>query len=167
LGLYGDSLLRKFGPEPPDEWAAAWTQVNEHQLARGMRRLLFSGKGHAPTLPEFMKLCRSIGNDEFDDGSSSAPALPNPSNWTGDAWDIEANHHFLAYVMRRVLAKQSISQRELPAFLTMKAAWARDCREYIDEATGEIGKPSIAEQKLWWADVMNTAEQINAREVAA
>jgi hypothetical protein len=177
LGLYGDSLLRKFGPEPPDEWTAALTQVNEHQLARGMRRLLFSGKPHAPSLPEFMRLCRNVGNDEFEEGESPV-ALPNPQG-QGDKWDGAAGIHLLGYITRR--SKEGIhyccedtrmgrrpahhpsrETEELTAPLVrMKDAWARDCREKCD-ADGVIVEPSIETQKAWWNECMRLAEGLVA-----
>lgn len=165
-GMFGaDAVARKYGDGIPPEWHAMLTKLNEHQVSRGVRMLAYSGKAHVPSLPEFVKLCRDAEHDrEFSD----RPALPNPGDgWKGDAWDECANRHFLAYVLRRLRDKRPIQPRELPAFMTMKKAWARDCREYCDLQTGEVRNPSVEEQKAWWADVMNTAEEINAREVAA
>jgi hypothetical protein len=164
-GMFGaDAVARKYGNEIPPEWHAMLAKLNEHQVARGVRMLAYSGKPHVPSLPEFVKLCRDA---EHDREGSDRLSLPPRNNYPGDGWDVEANNHFFAYVLRRLRDRKPIQPQELPAFLKMKAAWARDCREFVDEATGEVGRPPIAEQQSWWADVMSTAEEINAREAKA
>jgi hypothetical protein len=86
LGCFGDALLRKFGAQPPQEWVGAIGALNQRQIERGMRRLLFGWKGGPPSLPDFMRLCRTIGGDEFDDGESKLPALTHEDSFRGDEW---------------------------------------------------------------------------------
>jgi hypothetical protein len=195
VGMFGaDSVLRKFGDEPPLEWVVMIQKLRDFEVDRGLRRLVYGGKPHVPTLPEFVKLCRTIGvAEDVDDGPKPA-ALPNPEAWKGDHWDVEANHHLRAHLMRRMQAKPRCygrpasylamqgSTRETspnadasPEFIRAvhilrdyKKAWARDMREgNVDPSTGEVTPPSLADQKAAWEDCMQRAEAAIAQQVAA
>lgn len=102
VGCFGDALLRKFGPEPPQEWIAGLSALTAAQHERGLRRLVFGWKGGPPSLPDFMRLCRSIGTDEFDEGQPTLPLLAGPDNWTGDAWNAAANRYLLGHIAKRM-----------------------------------------------------------------
>ena len=96
LGCFGDSLIRKFDETPPPEWVAGIGSLNDYQLAKGMRRLVLSGKAHPPTLPEFLKLCRTIGQTDDD-----APALPPHPALEGPQlgpWEMLGNRRLLKYI---------------------------------------------------------------------
>jgi hypothetical protein len=76
-----DSLERKFGATPPDDWRKMIDRLQEHELSRGLRRLAGSGRGHVPTLPEFLRMCREVGGDYADDAPK---ALPSPQSMRGE-----------------------------------------------------------------------------------
>lgn len=76
-----DSLARKFGETPPDDWRKMIDRLNEHELSRGLRRLVGSGRGHVPTLPEFLRMAREVGGDYADDAPK---ALPSPQSMRGE-----------------------------------------------------------------------------------
>lgn len=164
MGFFGDSLLRKFDAEPPDEWVAAINALSDFQLERGLKRLLFSWKGAPPNLPDFMRLCRAIG-DEFDDGPKPK-ALAAPDTWKGDHWDITANIKFWKYITHRLTESYrpwGAAWTEEHAACTRiavayKNAWAQDMREYADEETGEVGKPPQEYGDRMFADCMRRAE---------
>lgn len=173
LGCFGDSLLRKFGEEPPEEWCAVIRDLSDFQLARGMRRLVASGRTAAPSLPEFRSFCTRMGHDE--DAAERPPALGAPDTFAGDAWDIRANRLLLAHITKRLSVAprcygpikpfnfrlQSDGRYENPAspeqaaatavLVAYKCAWARDMREWEGSPTGE-------EQRLAWEDCMSRAE---------
>jgi hypothetical protein len=174
-GMFGaDAVARKYGAEIPPEWHAMLSRLNEHQVARGVRMLAYSGKGHVPSLPEFVKLCRDA---EHDREVNDRPALPAPDAVAGDLWDSAANQHLLGYVTRQskagvhycsdqmrlgniAAAQPDQETRELTAPLVKwKHEWANDCREFVDPTTGEIGKPPIETQKQWWGEYMLRAEK--------
>lgn len=167
--------------------------LSEFQLARGMRRLLFSGKTSPPSLPDFLKLCRSLGGDgEVDEGPQPL-GLPNPDSWTGDRWDILSNEHFLGHITRRLAANSRCygpvkphefrldkSNRPVsPAspqqdtavriLLRYKAAWAADMREGkdIDTATGELISYTPDEQREAWKAIMDEGENAVALALGA
>ena len=77
----GDSLARKFGEAPPEDWARLLGRLSEHELSRGLRRLAGSGRAHVPTLPEFLRMCREVGGDYADDAQK---ALPSPASMRGE-----------------------------------------------------------------------------------
>lgn len=112
-----------------------------------------------------------------------APApesTPKEPEWQGDDWDIAANNHLLAHIlrqrqmgvhyadpetaaMRRRANQPTEESRELTApLVAYKKAWAQDCREYredMDPKTGEYLPPPVEVQKRWWNDCMRRAEE--------
>lgn len=174
LGCFGDSLLRKFGDEPPQEWVSVIADLRDYQLERGMRRLLGQGKPHPPSLPEFRRICLEASNDREDSG----PALPAPDNFSGDTWAVLANQHLLGFITRKLKSNPaalgsvkpyafsgdcfSAEQARATAILVAyKNAWARDMREF-----GSL--PTPQQQKSYWDDCMRRAMgEINPLERAA
>lgn len=178
MGCFGDALLRKFGAEPPEEWKGAIGMLSAEEIRRGMRRIVFGWKGGPPNLPDFVRLCRTIGDDAPDEGPKPV-ALPNPNAWNGDKWGEVANTHLLAHIAHQAKAgvhyaagrdrtaghlgngwKPTRETAEMTAMLVAyKNAWARDMREWaVDRETGEVVIPSAAEQKRAWDDCMSRAE---------
>lgn len=142
-----------------------------------MRRLAFAGLNHVPNLSEFVKFARTVGDEDFDTPREPVKALPNPDRWTGDVWDEAANHHLLAYIVRRQRAwflycdpetaaarrpawQPTQEARDLMApILAYKHAWARDMREAaVDHKTGEDVGADPKWQRECWADCMQRAE---------
>lgn len=189
LGLYGDSLLRKFGDEPPQEWVAGLTQVSDYQLSRGMRRLLFGGKAHAPSLPEFVKLCRSIGHsDDIPDEVPQAhlPALTRHEP-EADRWVIAGNRRLLRHIFTAlsgdpkcfgkpasVAAMQDPSRIDDktvdagPAFVhnvktlvAFKNRWV----EVMQETATAEGVP-VNDQMMFWKECIRDAESQFRKESA-
>lgn len=182
LGCFGDPLLRRFGAEPPPEWNAALGTLNAIQLDRGMRRVVFGWKGGPPSLPDFMRLCRNIGNDEFDDGREPArPQLTGPDSFTGDSWDTAANRYLLGYITKNiprnpqvygdpatydVLARcKSGNGDASPEFIARvsrlvaaKNEWAFDMRDIA--VRGEV---PVEMQKQCWREYMERAETKNSQ----
>jgi hypothetical protein len=155
-GLFGgDAVRRKFGDTPPPEWVGVVAQLTDYQLDRGMRRLLASGKGQVPSLPEFRRLCMLIADDELD--PPDLPALAAPA-WNGDDWDIRANKNLLSFIVhmlaaepRKLGAPNSPEQASATKVLvSYKNAWAQDMREWE-------GTPIHAKQVEAWDGCMARA----------
>jgi hypothetical protein len=182
-GMFGaDALERKFGKTPPPEWQAMLTRLKDYEIDRGVRRLAYSGKPGVPSLPEFTRLCRMLADDSVDEGPQRI-ALPSPDTFRGDVWDTAANTRLLKHITTALAAKSDIfgpvpvmqheyrdgkkvglksvpspQQVETTAILlAYKKAWCRDMREYVDLETGEIGRPSLAEQNRTWDGTMARA----------
>lgn len=184
VGMFGgDAVERKYGKLPPAEWKAMVSRLKEFEIDRGIRRLAYSGKPHVPSLPEFTKLCRMVADDEVDEGPQRI-ALPNPDAFTGDEWDIESNQRLLKHITT-LLAKKANAMGEVPkiqreyvkgkfvalksvpsaqqiettaVLVAYKKAWAQDMREWgVDEATGEVLKPTTAERETTWNSCMQRA----------
>lgn len=143
-----DALERKFGLQPPEEWIETVEELNDAQLANGLRELMKSGKTHVPALPEFIKHCRDarefstprdrqlLGSDQFD------------------AWGMAANRHFLAIMMRRVVRKLGgYNEQQTRLLLSAKNQWAQDMRE-----TDQLDGVDIETQKGVWAYHIRMAE---------
>ena len=168
LGYFGDSLLRKFDATPPPEWVEAVEDLNDFQIRRGFRRLTFGWKGGVPNLPDFVRLCRAIGDDAPDEGPAQLVRLPPPPTVQCDGWDISANNRFLKYVSHRLTeaprawgpagsTRQAESTRIAVRY---KNAWAQDMREdhVMDQSTGEVMPPATEEQARTFAECMRRAE---------
>lgn len=169
LGLFGDTLIRKFDAEPPEEWVSAIGMLNDGQIERGLRRMVFGWKGGVPNLPDFVRLCRAIGDDAPDDGQQKLVALPAPgTDQKFDGWDISANNRFWKYVTKRLTDSPhawgtSGSTRQADATrvaVGYKNAWAQDMRESdkLDTLTGEVVRLSEDQQSSTWNECMRRAE---------
>lgn len=154
VGLFGgESVSRKFGDEPPAEWVGVLAQLNDYQLERGMRRLLASGKAHVPSLPEFRRLCVEVSNDDLDIPSPAVPRLEGPSSWKGDDWDMTANRHLLAHILRAAQERRYYNPEQTAVLVAYKKAWAQDMREEV--VNGEV---PVTRQRETWAQCMQRAE---------
>lgn len=175
-GMFGaESVERKYGKTIPPEWKAMLGRLKEFEIDRGIRRLAYSGKAHVPALPEFVKLCRTIGDSTIDEGPQNVPALPAPAN-DPDKWAIAANGHLLKYITTKVSAEplrygQPASYvgmktmttpnadaspefvRAVGILVRFKNLWADQMRL---DATDD-GVPSEEQQELW-VECMKRAE---------
>lgn len=169
LGLFGDALLRKFGAEPPQEWETGVGYLTDAQIERGFRRFVFGWKGGPPSLPDFVRMCRAIGDDSMEEGPrSNLIALPPADDGKFDGWAITSNNRFFRYVAHRLTehprawgapgsGQQADASRIAVAY---KNAWAQDMREgdAVDTGSGEVMRLSREVQDSAWVDAMKRAE---------
>lgn len=94
--MYGSRLTRDYGVSVPDVWRSAISSLRDHEIQRGLRRLAGSGGGSAPTLPQFMKACRQIGEEEGP--SPQANSLPPPNF---DRFHAFGNRCLLTFLRRK------------------------------------------------------------------
>jgi hypothetical protein len=157
------------------------SRLKKLEIDRGVRRLAYSGAKGVPTLPDFTRLCRTIGNDEFDEGERPK-SLPNPDTWQGDDWDVVANRHLLAYVTDRVKADPQCFGRPatvqamrvdksrnadassdfvgcVDRLVRAKNLWAADMR---DLAAGS-GVPLETQKSVWAAYIADAEREIEQR----
>lgn len=183
VGMFGgDAVERKYGKLPPAEWKAMLSRLKDFEIDRGVRRLAFSGKQHVPTLPEFTKLCRMVADDDIDEGPQRL-ALPAPTTWQGDAWDIESNQRLWKFLtvtltarsnaLGKVLPCERVLHRRTGEFLHLrsqasdeqtwstevlvgyKKAWAQDMREYAADHDGKL--PATEYRQRTWDECMTRA----------
>lgn len=163
LGCFGDALLRKFGAEPPQEWVGAIKSLRDPQIERGLRRLLFGWKGPPPSLPDFMRLCRSVGTDEFDEDNSDQLRIAKEDSFRGDIWDMAANRYLMGHIAKRLAATANFYGK--PASVSLLRAPAKDLQDlgidphYLD-ASGQMVTQIIklvAAKKEWAADMRDLA----------
>lgn len=138
--------------------------VNDYQLRQGMRRILASGKPHAPTLPEFLKLCRTVGHaDDVPDRlpPPKHPALEGPQM---GPWELLGNRRLLKYITTKVpenpkrygdppLPSNPRFAANVNTLVAMKNRWVS---LMLEDATDE-GVP-IADQEFCWNECMKQAE---------
>lgn len=149
-GMFGaESVERKYGKTIPPEWKAMLGRLKELEVDRGIRRLAYSGKPHVPSLPEFVKLCRTIGDSSIDEGPRSAAALPAPAN-DDDPWLTAANQHLLKYITTRVSADpRCFGQPASYAGMKISTAPNADASPEFARAVG-----ILVRYKNLWADQM-------------
>jgi hypothetical protein len=159
-GLFGaDSLERKFGKNPPREWVGLLRTLNDFELQRGLKRLAFCGKGHVPTLPEFLRMCREVASDQYPDEQRQPLPQSHQLNSRQDArWEREGNIHLLSYVTEQSKHKIFYTEQDVVTpLLEAKAAWAEDMRDA--EMAGNL-PPNNG--KAEWAACMANAEKVIA-----
>lgn len=176
-GIFGgESLARKYGDEPPREWVEMCWRLNDFQLERGLRRVVYSGLRAPPSLPEFVRLCRDSGGvGEIDEGPRETLAQLAAPVW--DPWLLEGNKHLLNYILRNIAISKRYApdSRYVPSLRSAKSgplsigppnhkmtgflvaaknAWVRD----MQEAAGDGSIPEDA-GRGWWEAAMREAEE--------
>lgn len=156
-GLFGaDSLERKFGKSPPAEWAGLLRTVNDFELQRGIRRMSFSGKSHIPTLPEFLRMCREVGGEQFSDADAKAiPPSHQLEQKPQPRWMREANLHLLAHITRQAGKRVFYNAADTQPLIEAKNAWAENMLEA--EQVGTLPADNGAE---WWQYAVANAEAV-------
>lgn len=95
--MYGGRLTRDLGESVPETWRRAILQLSDHEVRRGLARLLKGGHSGAPSLPQFVKACKLIGEDDGPSAPTGLRALAAPS--TGDMYDGFGNKALLGWLM--------------------------------------------------------------------
>lgn len=144
----------------------------DYQLERGMRRLVYGGKGHVPTLPEFIKLCRDVGGvgDQDEGPRAVVPQIAPPVD---RPWLRDGNLRLLAYITQAksrgvspsryapdsgmtaecALSWGAETERRTSALVEMKNAWVADVE-------GGLIANDMQARNSAWADCMKTAESM-------
>lgn len=150
IGMFGgDSVKRKFGTTMPQEWRATVSHLDPRQIDRGLRRLVYSGAEHVPSLPAFLRLCRSL-DDTLDPKPTPANTLPSHADGF-DVWDIAGNRHLLAHILRRTLRGRSVG---VDLLVQAKRSWCEDMRDLARN-----GPVPVETQRAVWADYLDRAER--------
>jgi hypothetical protein len=134
-----DSLKRKYGLKPPDEWEASLSHLTDAQIRNGVDKLLKSGTEHMPSLPQFVAMCHQAR--EFED-RSDLPRLAGPKL---DKWATAANLHLLDFVRTRAASRQHFDASATRILLEHRSAWAEDMRA---DDKGD-GVPAEKQRKAW------------------
>lgn len=115
--------------------------LDPRQVARGVRRIVYGWKGGPPGLPDFMRLCRTVG-DEFDEGPVAQPPRIAVEAPTMDNWEIAANRHLLAHIIAR---RGKFTEHQVRELVTAKKSWASDMRELA--SNGPV--PVDTQRSIW------------------
>lgn len=152
-GMYGVRHTRDFGESVPDVWRQAIQNLKQHEIERGIRRLTSGGSSSPPTLPQFVKACKTIGEDEGPSNPGPHLALPAPKVHPIAA---HAQKCLLAWLYHR---KQETSESELQDLIREKN---RIVDQYVqiqtedDQLTGKEIRVSLF--KAWDRVVEKVAE---------
>lgn len=123
--MFGNRLVRDFGESVPEIWRSAISSLNDHQIAKGLRVLSAHGSGSPPTLPQFMKSCKTIGDEEGTPRQAPTyEALPDGR----DHFDLMANQELLKFLIR-----ETVNSNQLPALMAIKNQAACDHRLLASE----------------------------------
>lgn len=93
---------------------------------------------------------------------AASPKKDLAREWKGDEWDEKANFRLLGYVLRKAYARQKISPEATWILVEHKNRWATLMR-----ASGDFEAIEMRDQDAAWIEVIRTAEQEIARDVAA
>jgi hypothetical protein len=118
--MYGSRLTRDFGDSVPDPWKSAIKSLTDSQIQKGLRRLTAAGSASTPTLPGFVKACKTVGDDEGE-GRQAASYLPPPSF---DDFHCFGQRALFAFVRKAGY----VSEETLQALVTEKNRLVNDFR---------------------------------------
>ena len=156
-GLFGaDALERKFGRDIPREWTSIVERMPAAELERGMRRLVHSGKAHVPTLPEFVRLCKAVGDDGEWGGPKGQHALPAPAQNVTDPWGTQGNIHFFAYVYGHAKDFAGLTAEQNDVRTRILVRWKNEWAQLMRDGDAEDHDPVA--QKAMWEACMTQAE---------
>jgi hypothetical protein len=113
--MYGQRFLRDFGDSPPEPWISACGALKDHEIKRGLARLANTGSGSSPTLPQFVKACRTVGEDDGPKGPrGTRESLPPPQHQ--EQW-----HRWGQLALLKFLVKYGPApDHQLPAMIAAK-----------------------------------------------
>jgi hypothetical protein len=120
--MYGTRHTRDFGESVPDVWKQAILGLKRHEIEKGLRRLTANGSGSPPTLPQFMKACKEVGDDNGTLRPMATAELGEIDN--RDTFDRFADHLFLNYLRR----ENGVAKELLPKLLVVKRQVTEDFR---------------------------------------
>jgi hypothetical protein len=155
--MYGAKALEtKFGATPPDTWRVAIDRLKDFELERGMRRLVYGGKAHIPSLPEFLRMAREVGGDDHAAADHRpAPQSHQITQQPHPQWLEQANRRLLAYFAKKAARRvYFLTPESVQPFINAKNYWAQDMREAT--ATGSM---PVDNGKAWWNDYFAAAEK--------
>lgn len=162
--MFGAKALEsKFGPTPPDTWRIAIDRLKDFELERGMRRMVYGGKPHIPSLPEFLRMCREVGG-EYDGDAKPVPPARQLEHQALPRWEVQANLHLLAHLMRKVLKRSPVASdpAAVEQFVQAKRYWAQDMREHED--AGNL--PADGGKALWCEYIEAAENAVESRRAA-
>lgn len=131
--MYGTRLTRDFGESVPDPWRSAIKTLTDVQIQRGLRRLTAAGSASTPTLPQFVKACKTAGDDEGE----VRPAhtyLPGPSY---DDFHIFGQRCLLKFALSADTAFSAEQMRDLVEHKNRLVSDFRDMHRETQDVTAE------------------------------
>lgn len=84
---------------------------------------------------------------------ASAPEPAHDDGFRGDAWDIVANRHLLAFILRSWGRRKHFSAEETAALVRKKNWWAADMRDLA----GSSGTVTVEIQRKVWREYLAEA----------
>lgn len=78
--MFGNKMQREYGDLPPNSWVFAISELRDHQIERGMRKLLNKGGASAPTLPQFVSACKWYEETDTEPETDTVSLPESPYN---------------------------------------------------------------------------------------
>lgn len=130
--MYGAKLARDFDASVPDAWRHAIGSLKHYEVDRGLRRLTLGGSGSPPTLPQFIKACKQVGEAEGPSNPHPNPSSALPLHF--DPFVAHANKCLLSFLFKR----GTVSDELLSKLVEEKNVIASQYRDISreDEVTG-------------------------------
>ena len=152
-GLYGNRLLREFGDTPPEEWANIIGTLSDHELARGLKKLVTKGTASVPTLPQFYAVCKYADDEDSrpEPGTNQA-YLPRPE-FMEPVW-AHGQKCLFAYLWQ---SKLRATDAQLQQMLVIKNRLVADFRNLIEEGEEVTGSEIRDALFKAWGEVMTPA----------
>lgn len=140
--MYGGRLTRDLGESVPETWRRTISSLKDFEIQRGLARLLKGGQASAPSLPQFVKACKMIGEDDGPSAPTNANTLPPP--------DYDVYHsHGQRCLMKYLFTAGAAGDAQLKKMLSAKDKIITDFRAMA--ADGEIVTGSEIRDRLFKA----------------
>lgn len=123
--MYGTKLTSNYGDVAPQMWKVTINGFKDHELARGLRKLMYKGSGTPPTLPQFVAACKYT--DEEDQPIQTDKPLLEKPEYKEPVWS-HAQKTMLAY-----LWKNTVPSEFIPEMTQIKNRMVEDFRRILSE----------------------------------
>ena len=126
-------MQREYGDLPPHSWVFAISELRDHQIERGIRKLINKGGASAPTLPQFVSACK--WSDESDqEPTQSNVALPE-SPYNEPVWS-HGQKCLLAFLWK---SSKTYSDNQIKEMIVIKNKLVNDFKYVLAEDSSLTG----------------------------
>ena len=133
--MFGGKFVSNYGEQPTQMWIATINGFKDHEIQRGLRKLLHKGSGTPPTLPQFVAACK-YSEEEDQSPIPSTAALPRiASQYDEPVW-CHGQKCLLAFLWK---STRSYSTEQVKEMVAIKNKIVSDFKQILAEDNSLTG----------------------------
>ena len=133
--MYGSKYISAYGEKPSQMWTMAINGFKDHEIQRGLRKLLHKGSGTPPTLPQFVAACK-YSEEEDSTPNPSTVVLPRiASQYDEPVWS-HGQKCLFAFLWK---SKRQYTNDEVKEMVSIKNKIVSDFRQILSEDSSLTG----------------------------